>query len=150
MKTLLDTNILARLAQKSHPQHPVVEEAVKALQLQQQTLCIVPQNLYEFWVVGTRPIVALNGLGLSREQAVTEIERAKSLFTLIADTATIYPAWEQLVSQYDVKGRVAHDARLVAAMRVHEIEQILTFNEGDFTRYSEITVITPERAIQLR
>jgi predicted nucleic acid-binding protein len=147
MKTLLDTNILARLAQRSHPQHPVAEEAVIALQLQQQALYIAPQNLYEFWVVATRPIASVNGLGLSREQTMIEIDRAKSLFTLVMDTVAIYPAWEKIVSQQDVKGKAAHDARLVAAMLVHGIDQILTFNDKDFNRYSQIVVVTPQRTI---
>ena len=37
----------------------------------------------------------------------------------------------------------AHDARLVAAMRRHGTAHILTFNEIDFRRYPEITVLTP-------
>ena len=43
--------------------------------------------------------------------------------------------------EYRVSGKNAHDARLVAAMVVHEIESILTFNTGDFLRYEEIRVL---------
>ncbi len=36
-----------------------------------------------------------------------------------------------------------HDARLVAAMLVHGLTHILTFNTPDFRRFSQITVVHP-------
>jgi hypothetical protein len=45
------------------------------------------------------------------------------------------------VAGYQVSGKNAHDARLVAAMLVHGIESILTFNTQDFFRYGEIRVL---------
>jgi hypothetical protein len=53
------------------------------------------------------------------------------------------PEWQRLVVQHDVKGRNAHDARLVAAMNVHGVGHILTFNITDFTRYPGIIVLDP-------
>jgi predicted nucleic acid-binding protein len=43
-----------------------------------------------------------------------------------------------------VLGTKVHDARLVAAMNVHGIERILTFNTGDFARYG-IEVLLPSQ-----
>jgi hypothetical protein len=40
-------------------------------------------------------------------------------------------------------GKNAHDARLVAAMRVHGLTHLLTFNAQDFRRYPGINVVTP-------
>jgi hypothetical protein len=54
MNVLLDTNILTRLAQHAHPMHAAARDAVAALQRAGETLRLVPQNLYEFWVVATR------------------------------------------------------------------------------------------------
>jgi predicted nucleic acid-binding protein len=48
-----------------------------------------------------------------------------------------------LVKQ-NVSGVQVHDARLVAAMRIHGIRHILTFNTKDFSRYSEIEALHPE------
>jgi hypothetical protein len=42
-----------------------------------------------------------------------------------------------------ISGKNAHDARLVAAMIVHGVSSILTFNAKDFTRYAEIVVVDP-------
>jgi len=51
--------------------------------------------------------------------------------------------WKDLVIRYAVSGTKAYDARLVAAMKVHRIAEILTFNTTDFTRYSGISVRSP-------
>ncbi len=51
---------------------------------------------------------------------------------------------ESLLTNHKVSGKVAHDARIAAAMRVHKIENILTLNPGDFKRFTEITAIKPQ------
>jgi predicted nucleic acid-binding protein len=142
MNLPLDTNILARIAQVGHAQHVVATDAVKALVLRGDTPCVLPQVLYEFWVVATRPAAA-NGLGLSVTEAGTELSRIKSLFPLLPDTPDIYPEWEHLVTAHQVTGKNAHDARIVAAMSVHGLTHLLTFNPGDFGRYPGITALEP-------
>lgn len=62
---------------------------------------------------------------------------------LLDDTADLFTHWLQLVSTYRVVGRRVHDARLVAAMLVHGITHLLTFNRDDFRHFAMITVITP-------
>jgi predicted nucleic acid-binding protein len=106
------------------------------------TLCVVPQNLYEFWVVCTRPL-ANNGLGKSVAEAAAEVAKLKTIFTLLDDTPAVFPTWEQLVSTHAVLGKNAHDARLVAAMLVHGVTHLLTFNDADFRRFTAITVLIP-------
>jgi predicted nucleic acid-binding protein len=102
--------------------------------------------LYEFWVVATRP-VAQNGLGLSASQAQAELTRLRGFCTLLDDTPAILPQWERLVAQHQVLGKNAHDARLVAAMLVHGVPRLLTFNAADFQRFSGITVMTPQQLL---
>lgn len=48
--------------------------------------------------------------------------------------------------QHNVPGVKVHDARLVAAMNVHNVPRILTFNAGDFLRYG-IEVIEPQSLV---
>lgn len=146
MNTLLDTNVLARTVQLSHPMHQLAADALAELRRQGDVLCLVPQNIYELWAVCTRP-VAQNGLGMSLAQTQTELARIKTLFTILDDTPAIFPHWEQLVIQYQVQGKNAHDARLVAAMIVHGLSRILTFNVGDFQRYQTITVLEPHKVV---
>jgi len=139
---LLDTNTLLRTLQPLHPQREMVRVAIKALPARGRDLHIVPQNLFELWVVATRP-VSQNGLGLSPPEATSELTRLKSMFPLLPDTPAIYPVWESLVIEYRVTGKPAHDARLVAAMMVHGLTAILTFDKAGFSRYAGIEVVDP-------
>jgi predicted nucleic acid-binding protein len=139
---LLDTNTLLRTLQPLHSQREIARVAIKALAARGHELHLVPQNLVELWVVATRP-ESQNGLGLSIMEATSELMRLKSMFPLLPDTPAIYPVWESLVIQYQVSGKPAHDARLVAAMQVHGLTSILTFDKTGFSRYSGIEVVSP-------
>lgn len=149
MSTLLDSNILLRLSQPAHPMYTTAVDAVDELDRQGDLICLAPQNLYEFWVAATRP-AAQNGLGLTPAQTHSELVGFKALFILVDDTPAIYPQWEQLVVQHQVSGKNAHDARLVAAMNVHGITRILTFNVNDFQRYPNIIVLDPTQIVASR
>jgi predicted nucleic acid-binding protein len=48
----------------------------------------------------------------------------------------VYTEWRRLVVSFEVSGMQVHDARIVAAMIVHGVTHILTFNTADFVRYS--------------
>jgi predicted nucleic acid-binding protein len=78
-------------------------------------------------------------------EAASELERIKAMFLFLPETPAIYPVWEALVVEHRVIGKPAHDARLVAAMRVHGLTAILTFDRTGFSRYPAIEVIHPEQ-----
>jgi len=46
-----------------------------------------------------------------------------------------------------VKGKTAHDARLVAAMVWHDLTHLLKFNAADFVRFPGIEVFTPQQIL---
>ena len=119
-----------------------VARSVSTLAARGDELRVVAQNLIEFWAVATRPIID-NGFGLTVIQAEQELTRLKTLFPILPDTADVFPEWEQLVVKHQVRGKQAHDARLVAAMKVHKLTHLLTFNTDDFKRYDGITVVDP-------
>ena len=79
MSILLDANVLLRLADATNAAHAVAAAAVATLRAQGETLGIVPQSVYEFWVVATRPI-ANNGLGLSSGECLRELPMSKRRF----------------------------------------------------------------------
>src|SRR4051812_31841658 len=124
MICLIDTNVLARYAQPTHVQHESAVRAVTTLRQQDHQLVITPQNLYEFWVVATRPKSA-NGMDMTADEARQELAVFKALFPVLPDTETIYHQWERLVHLHSVLGKNAHDARLVAAMLVHGVTHLL-------------------------
>lgn len=55
MDVLPDTNILARCIEPTHPHHQLANDAIAALVNRGDRLCLVPQVLYEYFVVCTRP-----------------------------------------------------------------------------------------------
>jgi predicted nucleic acid-binding protein len=64
------------------------------------------------------------------------------VLTLLPDSPAVYEEWKRLVATHAVRGVKVHDARLVAAMNVHGVRRILTFNTADFSRF-EIEALHP-------
>src|SRR5437588_11527666 len=96
MRILVDTNILVRSVQLGHPQQPAAADSVETLRQQGDKLFLVPQNLYEFWVVCTRPASA-NGLGLTVAEAHDELKKIRAFFALLGDDIAVCDEWEHLV-----------------------------------------------------
>jgi predicted nucleic acid-binding protein len=149
MSVLADTNILLRLVQPEHAHSAIAVEALSKLRAAGEVVFVVPQNLYEFWVVATRP-AAENGLGWTASQADSELTKLATIFPIQNDTAAILAQWRQLIVKHQVIGKSAHDARLVAAMIAHKLSKILSFNFHDFQRYDEITALSPETVVSAR
>ena len=122
--------------------HTVALAAVKKLFANGHNIYLIPQNLIEFWSVATRP-ADKNGLGLAPKKVDKDVEVLESIFTVLPDNASIYPEWRRLVTAHSVSGKQVHDARIAAAMNVHQITNILTFNGDDFKRFPNITAIDP-------
>jgi predicted nucleic acid-binding protein len=144
MRILLDANILLRCTDLGHPHQHDALAALDVLEAAGWQSCIVPQSLYEYWVVATRPSDK-NGMGRSVAIAAKDVDDYASMFMLLPDDAGILPLWRSLVETHRVQGKTAHDTRLVAAMLQHGVSHLLTFNVGDFERYSEIEVLSPEK-----
>lgn len=142
MRWLLDTNILTRAAQPAHAQHESAAAAVSVLTARGDALCLVPQNLYEFWVVCTRP-TGENGLGMTPAETAARLADLKTAFSLLDETPAYREVWEALVLQFGVCGKSAHDARLVAAVRVNGLDGLVTFNSQHFGRYVGLTLLSP-------
>ena len=143
MSYLVDTNVLLRRVQSSHPMHSDAARSLSLLILRGELVSVIPQNFIEFWAVATRPL-ANNGLALSITDTAGHIDEFQQTFTLLPDAPEIFIEWQRLVALHAVSGLQAHDARLVAAMRVHGVTHLLTFNGADFKRYNEITVVNPQ------
>ncbi len=125
MAYLPDSNIVLRFVQPSDPLYQIVSQAIDELQQNGEKINLVPQILVEFWVVATRP-ANVNGLGMTTDEAEKQLENLQKLFTVLPENEKIFDEWKTLVTKYKVSGKPAHDARIVAAMTVHQIEN--TFN----------------------
>ncbi len=144
MAYLIDTNVFLRLVSKTDPDRSASLNALQKLIASKETLHYTTQVLAEFWVVCTRPATARGGYGLSSAKAEQKIKLIERYCELLADSAATHQEWKRLVVTHTVQGVVIHDARLVAAMNVHGVTHLLTFNKGDFKRYPGITLVSPD------
>ncbi len=140
---LADTNILLRLIESESAGHEEAKSSVDKLLKAGDTIYILLQNASEFWNVCTRPSDK-NGLGLSITQADVELSKIEQVFDLLHDTKDIYHIWRELIVNHSVSGVKVHDAKMAAAMMVHNIENLLTFNVDDFKRYRDINAVKPK------
>ncbi len=68
MAVLVDTNVLIFSIQQGHPLGEASLKAIKSFLAADEPLCVLPQNIAEFWNVCTRP-ADKNGLGLTPNEA---------------------------------------------------------------------------------
>lgn len=92
MAYLIDTSILARLANTSDAFYTAAAHAVIELHRQREVLHVTPQNLIEFRNVATRP-ATLNGLGLAPMDAEAKAAGFEAIFPLLPETPDIFPLW---------------------------------------------------------
>ncbi len=141
MALCVDTIVLLRSVQDSHPLSLVARSVLSKFVDNGEDLCIFPQNIREFWNVATRP-ADRNGLGFAVAQVDIEVQRIEKAFHVLDDGLRVYREWRKLVAQHGVSGVQVHDCYIVAGMRIRGIESLITFNPGDFGRYG-ITTVDP-------
>lgn len=146
MRILVDTNILLRAIQSSHPASHAARTALRTLHRNNYTMFLTLQNLAEFWNVCTRPQVA-NGMGFTIEATDRHISRLLRFFNILPESAQVIQDWRMLVVANAIKGTQVHDARLAAFMKAYAIPQILTLNTADFARFSHIETVHPQNFI---
>jgi predicted nucleic acid-binding protein len=89
MSYLVDTNVLLRSVQKTHPMQLDSTRAIDILIHHGEVVSVIPQNLIEFWAVATRPTLN-NGLGLSVDETTQHIAAFKTTFELLPDVDSIF------------------------------------------------------------
>jgi predicted nucleic acid-binding protein len=139
---LIDSNILIRWVQHESPDFRTVDASIKQLSRSGVVCCYTSQNLGEFWNVLTRP-ANRNGYGFSPEQADIRARKVEASLRLLPDNPAVHNEWRRLLVDYRVSGIQVHDARLVAAMHVHGVKRIPTFNTRDFVRFDDIEAFHP-------
>ena len=143
---LVDTNILLRLVQPDSPEYGTIRQCTDGLWERGADLFYTSQNLAEFWNVCTRP-ADRNGFGFSVAETDERAALIESKFSFAADSEATHQEWRRIVVEAGVSGIQVHDARIVAAMRVHGIANLLTLNVKDFRRFSGITVLSPDEVL---
>ena len=145
---LVDSNILLRWVRPDHSDYPIIVSATDSILQKDGVLCYAPQNLAEFWNTCTRPLDR-NGYGLSPQETDRKARFLEERLQLLPEGPAVHEEWRKLVVIHSVLGVQVHDAHLVAAMRVHGVKRILTFNSNDFARYTDIEAVQPRSAFSL-
>jgi uncharacterized protein len=140
---LLDTNVLVYAADEMSPFH-LSSRALRDRGLKgEESLCILPQIMSEFYAIVTDSKRVSNPR--SQEDAVTEIEKyldAKHVLKFFPGPEVIDIMME-LLKRYAIRKQEVFDAQLVASMLSINVTRIYTFNRGHFTRFAEIQVLRP-------
>jgi predicted nucleic acid-binding protein len=118
MPLLIDTNVLLRAVQPSHPMHARATRALEVLLHRGETLVITLQNIAEFWNAATRP-VSDNGLGFTLEEARKEVAQLEEFFQVLIENPASFAMWKSLLTKNRVAGVRVHDARLVSVMTTY-------------------------------
>jgi len=139
---LIDSNILLRWVKPDDRDYPLVVSAIDAILADGGVLCYTSQNVAEFWNTCTRPLDQ-NGFALSPQETDRRARAFEDKLQFLPDSMAIHQEWRALLVSQNVSGVQVHDARLAAAMRVHGIQRVLTFNERDFARYPDIQAVHP-------
>ena len=113
MSYLLDTNILLRSSEPSHPMFAIATTATSFLLKQGEELYIAPQNLIEIWNVCTRP-KDKNGLGYSIAETKAEVEKLKVMFPLLPDTIAVFLLLAKLQATLQVSQNIEESDRELA------------------------------------
>jgi predicted nucleic acid-binding protein len=142
MQVLFDSNILLRWQEPHHPDQILVAAAVDRLLISGAVPCCISQNLGELWNVLTRP-AGRNGYGLTPAQADRRTRSIESRVQLLPCTPEVHFEWRRLLVAHNISGVQVHDTRIAAAMHVHRVKRILTFNTRDYARFDDIEAIDP-------
>ena len=135
-RVLLDTNVLLAATDETRTEHGDALETINIWPASGMVLYCSGQILREYLAVATRP-VDLNGLGMSRTDAVSNVRALRSRLNLLAEDVKVSDRLLQLLDAVDCTGKQLHDANVVATMLVHGIDTVVTINVGDFARFED-------------
>jgi predicted nucleic acid-binding protein len=81
---------------------------------------------------------------LSIQETEALVQSIERMMTLLSEDERVYSVWRRLLPSHDVRGVQVHDAHLAAALEVHGVTHLLTFNGADFKRFPALISVHPE------
>ncbi len=145
---LVDTNVLVYAINENVKQHKAARSLIESGLNGEIPLCFTPQVFSEFYATVTNPKQVTTIL--PRQDAISEIEDyfLKGECDLIyIQRSTLYKVIE-LLKRYPVNAQEIFDLQLVATMLSNNVTRIYSYNNKDFSQYSEIKVLNPDSVIQ--
>ncbi len=134
---VVDTNVLLAATDRSRGSHLA---ATEFLNEDERRLAITPHIVREYLAVTTRPLGA-HGLGVSGQDAVTNVDEFLADIELLAEGPATTRALLGLVGQEAAAGKQVHDANVVAVALAHRAAAIVTDNTRHFARFAHLMVV---------
>lgn len=135
-RCIIDTNVLIYSTVSGNPWYDEALNWLVDLHENGFDLCVTTQILREYLVVLTRASVFETSFTV--DQAIQEIEAILPSLTVYGESDRSAAQLRNLISRYDVRGKQIHDANIVAAMITEGVDILVTYNPGDFKRYTEV------------
>ena len=139
---LLDTNILVYAVNKDSEFHKIASEIHSKVIAGSIQVCLSLQNLIEFYSIITSNRVQNP---LSATIAFDEIDKyiSDQRIKKIQFNGDALVTLKELAIKYDITAQNIYDLKIVATMLVNNVEEIITANEKDFSKFCEIKVTNP-------
>lgn len=135
-RAFLDTNVLLAATDESRGDHQGAVSVLDEWPASGVVLYTSGQVLREYLVVATRP-VDVNGLGITRADAVGNVRSLRARLTPLAEDGKVGQRLLDVLDAVDCRGKRIHDANIVATMLAHGIETIVTANIDDFAVFAD-------------
>jgi len=144
---LVDANVLVYAINQNAEQHSAALKLVESGLNGEIPISFTPQVFSEFFATVTNPkrITSV----LSRENALSQIENyfLKGKVDIIFIHQGTLDKMLELIKKYQVSAQDIFDLQLVATMLSNNVTRIYTYNDKDFSPYTEIEVLKPESVI---
>ena len=139
-RRFVDTNVLVYANLHGSVHHAAASAGLRQADAAGLELWISSQIVREYLAAVTRPQPNAPA-PLTMPMAVDQVRLLLQRFQAIEDGSEVRARLLSLLTSYPVAGRQVHDANIVATMLANGITHLLTFNVGDFRRFSGLIAI---------
>lgn len=137
----VDTNVLIYAHSALAPWHAAAFSALQDLAAAGADMCISRQTLREYLSGMTRASAFTGSAPLP--SLLADVQRIEAQFRVVEDGPVVTAQLLALLARIPSRGKQIHDANIVATMLAHGIPNLLTYNLGDFARFSSLITVVP-------
>jgi predicted nucleic acid-binding protein len=137
----VDTNVLVFAAISTSPFYAPAFARLDELRQAGAELWVSRQILREYLVVLSRPQPFTPPLPAAT--LIGDITRFQSQFRIAEDGPAVTSSLLALLASIPLGGKQIHDANIVATMKVHGLNRLLTHNTAEFARFGHLIQVEP-------
>lgn len=139
-RVLVDTNVLLEATDEGRRFHAQALALFEKAAHDGIDLYLGTQVIREYLVVATRP-VANNGLGMTTQKALENIQCFQQRTSRVAETLAAGEKFVEWAAKFAIRGKKLHDLQILATASVAGMHALITANERDFPKPSPLAII---------